>query len=116
MTSLCFDAKMLFMLKSRYIRTTISLPKELMFEIKKKALIESKTLKDIIQEGLRVFLRIDKYKERFRDSSKTISKVDILFGSWGKGESGVDYVRKFRNTTADKRRNTYLKNLWKESS
>lgn len=71
---------------TKYTRTTITLPEDLLYEIKKKALVERKTITEVINESLSLSL------------GKSISfkkPVDInsLFGAWGKGESDDEKTR-----------------------
>lgn len=103
------------MLKSRIVRTTISLPEDLLFEIKKIALVERKTIKEVIGESLRLFLRINTTKSSLDDNAAKSYKVDRLFGILGKGESGEFFVRRVRSTKADRQRDSRLKKLWKKS-
>lgn len=93
----------------RDTRTTITLPEWLLFEIKKKALIERKTIKEIIQEKLSVSLGFGK---KALDASPSLLS---LFGAWGKGESGVQFLKRIRYGKDEKARETYLKKVWKKS-
>lgn len=93
---------------TNYVRTTITLPEELLFEIKKKALMEKKTIKEIITESLSLSLG---------KNVPTKKEVDIrsLFGAWGKGESGFKFVKRMRYGKEEKAREKYLDKLWKRS-
>lgn len=44
-------------------RTTITIPEELLFEIKKKALFEGKTMKEVIEEGIKRYLNKSQKKK-----------------------------------------------------
>lgn len=100
-------------------RTTISLPEEILFELKKKALMERKKIKDVIFEGLSFFLRYKKKialsGENWGESDDKKYKVDKLFGSWGKGKRGKNFVYNLRKAEVERKRDNYLKNLWKKS-
>lgn len=98
------------MLTPKYTRTTITLPEELLWEIKKKALSEKKPFWRIVVDGLSLYLGVPK--------KKNLENFDInsLFGSWGKGETGRAFLKRVRNTKKDKAREKYLKNLWKKFS
>ncbi len=104
---------------SRMSRTTISLPEEILFELKKKALMERKKIKDVISEGLSFFLRYNTenalLKHNLEEPEDKKYKVDKLFGSWGKGKKGGNFVNELRKSRVEKRRDTYLRNLWKKS-
>lgn len=89
----------------KYTRTTITVPEDVLFEIKKKALLEKKTAKEIINESLLSFLV----------SPIKTEDITSLFGAWGKGESGIKYVNKLREAKIEKKRSKYLKALWKKS-
>ncbi len=91
----------------RYVRTTISLPEDILFEMKKKALMEKRTIKDLISEGLSAYLG------KTIGSKSPAKKLTDFFGAWGKGESGLSYVKRIRYSKAEKEREDYLKKLWK---
>lgn len=93
---------------TKYTRTTISLPEELLFEIKKKALMEKKSIKDVISEGLGEYLQI-----KIPTSSK--QTFSSFIGAWGKGESGLKFLKKVRYSRMEKKREQYLAKLWKKS-
>ena len=95
------------MLTNKYTRTTISVPENLLFEIKKKALLEKKTVKDIFIDGLKLVLKY-KYEE------PEISRLSSLFGAWGEGEKGSDFLKKTRETSFDNKRENYINNIWKK--
>lgn len=92
----------------KYTRTTITITEELLFEIKKKALMEKKTIREIVEEGLITYLG----KEFASSSSSSISS---LFGAWGKGETGDSYLKKARYGKVEKKREKYLEKSWKKS-
>lgn len=95
------------MLNTKYTRTTITLPEELLFEIKKKALIEKKTIKDVVYEGLSNYVK-----------KKSISPpitISSFIGAWGEGESGLKFVKRMRYGKEEKERERYIAKLWKKS-
>lgn len=96
------------MLNIKYKRTTISLPEDLLFELKKKALLERKKIKDLVVEGLSLALKI-----KIPTSEK--NKIASLYGAWSKGKKGTAFVNKIRNSKYDKTRDNYLKKLWRKS-
>lgn len=91
-----------------YARTTISLPEELLYEIKKRALVQRKTITEVISESLALSLG---------KNIPTKKSIDIisLFGAWGKGESGLKFVKRIRYGKEEKAREKYLAKLWKRS-
>lgn len=93
---------------TNYVRTTISLPEELLFEIKKKALMERKTITDVITERLSLSLGKSIPKKKKPD-------LDSLFGAWGKGETGLQFLKRVRYGKEEKARERYLAKLWKRS-
>lgn len=92
----------------KYTRTTITIAEELLFEIKKKALVEKKTIREIVEEGLSAYLG----REPTFPPSPSISS---LFGTWGKGPSGLSFVKKARYGKVEKEREKYLEKSWKKS-
>lgn len=66
------------MLNTKYTRTTISLPDELLYEIKKKALNERKTIKEVVQENLSRSLRYYGQKDQ---RLKLQQLAEIVVGS-----------------------------------
>ncbi len=64
------------MLNTKYTRTTITLPEELLFEIKKKALLEKKTITAVINESLSLSLGKSIPRRKPID-------INTLFGAWG---------------------------------
>lgn len=96
------------MLNSGYTRTTITLPTDLLFEIKKKALVEKKPIKDIVCEGL------SNYLGKKPISTPPIS-ISSFIGAWGKGESGSKFLKRVRYGKEEKAREKYLAKLWKKS-
>ena len=97
---------------TKYTRTTITLPEELLYEIKKKALAEKKTIKDMINESLSLYVGYSRKKTRKVKKDSILS----LFGAWGKGESGAQYLKRIRYNKMDIERDKYLEKLWKKSS
>ena len=93
---------------NKYIRTTITIPEELLYEIKKKALSERKSFKETVEEGLKIYLG-----KKISASAK--SDINSLFGAWGKGVDGKSYLKKTRYVKGDKDRDKYLQNIWKKS-
>ena len=91
-----------------YTRTTITLPEDLLFEIKKRALMEKKTIKDIVYESLSSYVG----KKTAIAPPITISSV---IGAWGKGESGSKFLKRIRYGKEEKAREKYLAKLWKKS-
>ncbi|OGG26445.1 hypothetical protein A2960_06225 [Candidatus Gottesmanbacteria bacterium RIFCSPLOWO2_01_FULL_39_12b] len=96
------------MLNTKYTRTTITLPEELLFEIKKRALIEKKTIKDIVNEGL------NSYVGKKTEITPPIT-ISSFIGAWGKGESGSKFLKRIRYGKEEKAREKYLAKLWKKS-
>ncbi len=93
---------------SKYTRTTITLPENLLFELKKKALMERKTMKEVVNEGLGKYVQIKTPATR----KLTLSS---LFGTWGKGESGLKFLKRVRYSKMENKRELYLAKLWKKS-
>lgn len=93
---------------TKYTRTTITLPENLLFEIKKKALMERKTIKEVINEGLGEYVQIKTPATR----ELTLSS---FFGAWGKGESGLKFLKRVRYPKVENKREQYLAKLWKKS-
>src|SRR3989344_9114248 len=91
---------------TNYVRTTITLPEELLFEIKKKALMEKKTIKEIVLEGLNNYIG---------KKTTVIPPVSIrsFIGLWGKGETGTEFLKRIRYGKEEKERERYLARLWK---
>lgn len=96
------------MLNTKYTRTTITIDEDLLFEIKKKALMEKKTIREVINEGLSIGLG------KSIPSTKPID-INTLFGAWGKGESGSKFVKRIRYGKEEMAREKYLAKLWKRS-
>lgn len=90
------------------VRTTITLPEDLLFEIKKKALMERKTITEVITENLSLALGKSIPARKPAD-------IKALFGSWGKGESGLRFVKRMRYGKEEKAREKYLDKVWKKS-
>lgn len=95
-------------MNTKYTRTTITLPEELLFEIKKKALMEKTTMTEIINKSLSIGLG------KSITSSKPVD-INSLFGAWGKGESGFKFLKRIRYGKEEKVRERYLAKLWKKS-
>lgn len=93
---------------TKYTRTTITLPEDLLFEIKKKALIEKKTITAVISQSLSLSLGKS-------IPSKNPVDINSLFGAWGKGESGAKFLKRVRYGKEEKAREKYLTKLWKRS-
>ena len=93
---------------TNFVRTTISLPEDLLYEIKKRALMEKKTVKDIVNEGLSSYLG----KENIVIPPVTIRS---FIGLWGKGETGAKFLKRVRYAKEEKSREKYLAKLWKKS-
>ena|SRR3990172_9422324 len=91
---------------TKYTRTTITLPESLLYEIKKKALMEKKTIKDIVLEGMNNYIN----KNSIAAPQLTISS---FIGAWGKGESGSAFLERIRYGKEEKARERYLAKLWK---
>lgn len=94
-------------METNFVRTTISLPEELLFEIKKKALMEKKTVKDIVFEGLSSYIG--------KKSVLPPISIRSFVGSWGKGETGAEFLKRVRYSKEEMRRERYLAKLWKKS-
>ena len=69
------------MLNTKYVRTTVTLPEELVFELKKRALLTKKTVKDVVTEGLKTYL----YTSGLKREETIGFDTDSLYGAWGKG-------------------------------
>jgi hypothetical protein len=93
---------------TKYTRTTITIPEDLLFEIKKKALMERKTVKETIMKGLSLYIGKDIPNE-------TSTDILSLYGSWGKGITGSSFLKKTRYGVIEKEREKYLKKIWKKS-
>lgn len=100
------------MLTPKYTRTTITLPEELLWQIKKRALKEKRAFKEVVIEGLSFYF-INSRKYAKPESSD--DWVGSLFGAWGKGEKGVDFVKRRRYGKEEKAREIYLKKAWRKS-
>ncbi|OGG15669.1 hypothetical protein A3D77_01420 [Candidatus Gottesmanbacteria bacterium RIFCSPHIGHO2_02_FULL_39_11] len=90
------------------VRTTVDLPEDLIFAIKQKALNEKKSLKYIIYQALTTYM---KYKEPITSTTSVLS----LFGAWGKGEKGIDFLKRVRYSPLEKEREEHLEKQWKKS-
>lgn len=100
------------MLNTKYIRTTITLPEDILFELKKRAVRNKKTMKQLMTDGLKMYLYTP-----VQDVKTDGSKSDLvsLFGAWGKGESGKKTVARMRLAKEDQQREKYLSTIWKKS-
>lgn len=87
-------------------RTTITISEDLLFELKKKALNDRKTLTQLINES------ISRYLGREYKGKKNIM---LLFGSWGKGERGKRFLNRVRYGKNEIKRDTHLQSVWKKS-
>lgn len=96
--------------KNLKTRTTITVPTDILFALKKKALEKRKGLSETISEGLKIYLRLDLEMPK-KDERELIS----LFGAWNKGVSGVQTIKKLRLSKKDLSRNQYLAKKWKKS-
>jgi len=101
------------MLNTKLIRTTIRMPEELLFEIKKEALLKKKTMTDLVSEGLKFYIRFKSSFEKIEEEK--VSKLTDLFGVWGKGLSGLSTVKKLRYGRKETLHDSYLNKLWKKS-
>lgn len=100
------------MLNSAYTRTTITIPVEMLWEIKKRALIEKRAFKEVVIDGLTLYLF---NRKKYTELDNPDDLTESLFGSWGKGEKGIDFVKRTRYGKSEKARENYLKKLWKKS-
>ena len=100
------------MLNIKYTITTLTIPEEILWAIKAKALMEKRTFKEVVIDGLRLYLSSNK---KYIMPEKSEDWVESLFGSWGKGEKGIDFVKRTRYSKEEKERENYLKKLWKKS-
>ncbi|MBI4067527.1 hypothetical protein HY407_04015 [Candidatus Gottesmanbacteria bacterium] len=98
---------------SGYTRTTITLPENLLIEIKKRALEKKKKMKDLIVEGLNIYINMD--ESDLARQQKNKSDITSLFGVWGKGPKGFTEVEEMRYGKEEKARETNLRKLWKKS-
>lgn len=97
------------MLNTTYTRTTITLPTELLFMLKKKALISRKSLTEIVNEGLKNYAGMN--------YSPSVSKTLMeLSGSWKEEISGKSFLKRVRYSNKDKAREKYLSKIWNKSS
>lgn len=96
-------------MNTKYTRTTITIPEDLLFEIKKKALMERKTVKKIINEIISYHLN---YGEKPRLTKKS-DNISSLFGKWQKRKTGIAFLEKIRYKDDKKNDKSYLKQLAK---
>ena len=89
------------------------MPEELLFKIKKEALLKKKTMTDLVSEGLRFYIRFKSSFERIKEEK--VNKLTDLFGVWEKGFSGLSTVKKLRYGRKETLRESYLNKLWKKS-
>lgn len=94
-------------------RTTIALPDDLLFEVKERALTERKTMKEVITEGMKWYLR----KSHLIDGSSEKDDQNLLslYGAWGKGPDGQHFLHVTRYGRKEGKRDAYLNRLWKKS-
>lgn len=90
------------------VRTTVDLPEDLFFAVKRKALEEKTSLKEVLYKALLTYI---KYKEPIPPTSSVLS----LFGAWGKGEKEMDFLKRIRYSPLEKEREEYLEKRWKKS-
>lgn len=95
---------------TRFTRTTISLPEDILYELKKKALEDRKTITAIVTEGLTLYLKRSPVPTDGKESDNLIS----YFGSWGKGLSGKTTLKKLRSGAKEIQRDVSLKKSWKK--
>lgn len=100
---------------TKLARTTVALPEDLLFEIKKKALMERKNLRQVVIEGLNFYLNQKTRVSKEGEERTKKSKIDELFGALGKGERGIFMVKKLRGEKTEQKRENYLKKLWRKS-
>lgn len=100
---------------SKLARTTVVLPEDLLFEIKKKALMERKSLRQVVVEGLNFYLKQETRVSEEGEKRTKKYKIDELFGVLGKGEKGIFTVKKLREKKTEEKRENYLKKLWRKS-
>ena len=100
------------MLNSKYTRTTITIPEEILWAIKAKALMEKRAFKEVVTDGLRLYLSSNK---KYIMPEKAEDWVESLFGSWGKGKNGKEFLKEVRYNKKNKKREVYLEKLWKKS-
>jgi hypothetical protein len=98
-------------MNNKLVRTTISLPDELLYEIKKRALENRKTITETMSEGLSFYLKI--YSNY--NIATEHDDISTLFGSWGKGQTGKSIVKKLRSGKKETSRDNSLQKLWKKS-
>lgn len=88
------------MLNTKYTRTTITLPEELLYEIKKKALSERKTIKDVIQEHLSRSLGYHDQDQRLklhRLAETVVGSIDLSkYPQWKTKKELNKWLRKLR--------------------
>lgn len=101
------------MTTASHARTTIALPDDLLFEVKKRALTERKTMKDVITEGMKWYLR----KSHLKGDSPQEADQSLLalYGAWGEGPNGQNFLKVTRYSKEERKRDTHLQRLWKKS-
>lgn len=93
-------------------RTTITIDEDLLFEIKKKALMERKTIKEVINENL---TRMINGGCNYKITMKKKQNIMSFWGILGKGKSGTAYLKEVRYSSKERERDKYLEKLWKKS-
>lgn len=98
---------------TKYTRTTITIPEGLLWAIKKRAWEERKDFKEVVTEGLAIYLGGD-WKDIILKREDNFD-INSLFGVWGKGTTGLGFLKKVRYGKKEKEREKYLQKLWKKS-
>lgn len=94
---------------TKYTRTTITIPEELLWAIKKKAWEERRDFKEVVTEGLAVYLTIDS-KNAILKGRKKID-INSLFGLWGRGKDGLSFVNDIRYGESEKKKESAVESL-----
>ena len=94
---------------TKYVRTTITIPEDLLFDIKKKAAEEKKSFKLTVEEGLKIHVGS-------RISASSQKDLISYFGAWGKGISGQAFLKKVRYSAKETNRQKYLDQIIKNIS
>lgn len=99
---------------TKMTRTTITLPEDLLYEMKRKSLTKRRSLKEVLAEGLRFYLRYSESGMLAKMQGGT--NLTTLFGTWGKGKRGITDLKSLRDLKSDNKRDYYLNSLWKKFS
>ena len=91
-------------------RTTITIPTDILFALKKRALEKKRGLSETITDGLKIYLKLGS-----EIPNKEEKKLTSLFGAWNKGVSGTKTVKQLRASKKDLSRDQYLTKRWKKS-